>query len=627
MRKLIYILFLLLSCMAFSQVGIGTTSPNTKSMLDVVSTAKGVLLPRMSQAQRDAISPGTIDASRDGLLIYNTDTGCYNYWNIAQNKWVSLCQGSCDPLTFADFTINCNQFPDADTNSYTVGNSVSGNSITVSVNVTHTGPYAISITSDNGVSYSAGGTFTTTGQQNVTVANATGSPSSSTSNFSVKSNGISVCSYTKNSSGVVGAYNFNCTMATVTPAMVQGVSGSGIVKVPVLVTGTKDIPAISQTINGVSYTFAGISGATSSTTSIDIAYSGTPTTASTSLAMTNSNGSLCSIDIAHPAAGAAIFTSSVAAVYGTYTVATKLTASNKVHVNINVSQPGKLRLVSNDKNGIFFDSGEVTVASGNQTVVLNSATATSGKFPMTAEEVSMGGNGSNNQKSTYYISNTYPGGSSISSSVTIDVKPKVWETMIHGKPTSLKKGADNGMIRLEIEDNYNFQGGITDFYKVWVRNTSGLAMSASIFVRSSDDDLGQIKKWNGPINSNEALGSLDCYLQGNSNKPITTGEIGAHAGAFSPLILPEVSGVGATFTLNNNYSGSEWFNGMGNKKFKYRFIFNSRDYANSGTNLAVVLYGIYDTSVSVTNIDPGFGGDIPKTPGGSGGNPMTGYWP
>lgn len=626
MKKIIYFILLQLSCLTFAQVGIGTTSPNAKSMLDIASTAKGVLLPRMSQAQRDAILPGTIDAGRDGLLIYNTDTGCFNYWNIAQNKWVSLCQSSCDPSSFADFTIGCGQFPAADTNSYTVGNSVSGYTITISVNVTHVGPYAISITSDNGVAYSAGGTFTNTGVQNVTVANATGSPSSSTCNFTVKSNGISVCSYTKSSSGTVDAYTYNCAMASVTPAMIQGISGTGIVKVPIVVTGTKNIPAINQTINGVTYTFAGISGATSSTTSINIAYSGTPTTATTGLSMTNSNGSLCSVDISHPAASAAIFTSSGASVSGTYTVATALTTSNKVSIPINVSQAGKLRLVSTDKNGIFFDSGEMTVTAGSQTIVLKAATATTGKFPMTAEEVSMGGNGSNNQKSTYYVSNTISGGSTINASFTIDVKPKVWETMIHGKPTSLKKGADNGMIRLEMQDNYNFQGGITDFYKVWVRNISGAAMSASLFIRSSDDDLGQIKKWNGPINSNEALGSLDCYLQGNSNKPITTGEIGAHAGAFSPVILPEVSGVGVTFTLNNT-SGSEWFNGLGNKKFKYRFIFNSRDYANSGTNMAVVLYGIYDTSVSVTNIDPGFGSDIPKTPGASGGDPLTGYWP
>ncbi len=56
--------------------GIGTTSPNTSSLLEIRSTAKGFLAPRMTQAQRDAIgSPAT------GLLIYQTNNtpGFYYY--------------------------------------------------------------------------------------------------------------------------------------------------------------------------------------------------------------------------------------------------------------------------------------------------------------------------------------------------------------------------------------------------------------------------------------------------------------------------------------------------------------------------------------------------------------------
>lgn len=51
----------------------GTAAVNSKSLLDIRSTTKGVLLPRMTSTQRDAItSPPT------GLLIFNTTTGLYN---------------------------------------------------------------------------------------------------------------------------------------------------------------------------------------------------------------------------------------------------------------------------------------------------------------------------------------------------------------------------------------------------------------------------------------------------------------------------------------------------------------------------------------------------------------------
>jgi hypothetical protein len=48
------------------QVGIGTASPAAAAVLDVTSTTKGILLPRMTTTQRDAIS-----SPAEGLIIYN----------------------------------------------------------------------------------------------------------------------------------------------------------------------------------------------------------------------------------------------------------------------------------------------------------------------------------------------------------------------------------------------------------------------------------------------------------------------------------------------------------------------------------------------------------------------------
>ena len=53
-------------------VGIGTTTPATSSILDVTSTTKGLLPPRMTASQRDVISnPVT------GLIVYCTNCGIY----------------------------------------------------------------------------------------------------------------------------------------------------------------------------------------------------------------------------------------------------------------------------------------------------------------------------------------------------------------------------------------------------------------------------------------------------------------------------------------------------------------------------------------------------------------------
>lgn len=62
--------------------GIGTTTPDVSSLLEIKSTNKGLLIPRMTQTQRNAIA-----SPAKGLLIYQTDKnpGFYYYdgssWN------------------------------------------------------------------------------------------------------------------------------------------------------------------------------------------------------------------------------------------------------------------------------------------------------------------------------------------------------------------------------------------------------------------------------------------------------------------------------------------------------------------------------------------------------------------
>ena len=59
-----------------SEIGIGTSSPNSTAKLEVASTTQGFLPPRLTTTQRDAIvSPAS------GLTIYNTTVNCLQWWN------------------------------------------------------------------------------------------------------------------------------------------------------------------------------------------------------------------------------------------------------------------------------------------------------------------------------------------------------------------------------------------------------------------------------------------------------------------------------------------------------------------------------------------------------------------
>jgi hypothetical protein len=83
MKYIVIFFFLFLSAGTYAQTGIGTTTPDASAQLEVSSTTKGFLPPRMTEEQRDAIvSPAT------GLIIYNTTANTLEY-KIASG-WVSL---------------------------------------------------------------------------------------------------------------------------------------------------------------------------------------------------------------------------------------------------------------------------------------------------------------------------------------------------------------------------------------------------------------------------------------------------------------------------------------------------------------------------------------------------------
>ena len=70
MKTITLLSILLVSSISFAQVGIGTTTPDASAALDVESTDKGFLPPRMNEAERDAISTPAA-----GLIVWCTNCG------------------------------------------------------------------------------------------------------------------------------------------------------------------------------------------------------------------------------------------------------------------------------------------------------------------------------------------------------------------------------------------------------------------------------------------------------------------------------------------------------------------------------------------------------------------------
>lgn len=81
-------LFVIIVQSTVAQVGINTTSPDASSALDVTSTTQGILSPRMTTAQKLAIT-----TPANGLMVYDTDLKGFSYYDAPAVTWVNIMQG------------------------------------------------------------------------------------------------------------------------------------------------------------------------------------------------------------------------------------------------------------------------------------------------------------------------------------------------------------------------------------------------------------------------------------------------------------------------------------------------------------------------------------------------------
>ena len=112
----VFLLVLLMSTSVKAQMGIGTATPNAAAQLDVSSTTKGFLAPRMTLVQRNSIATSS---TTKGLLIYQTD-GTAGFYYHDGSAWVSLSAITAVPYTGATGAVNLGAY-DLTVNGITLG--------------------------------------------------------------------------------------------------------------------------------------------------------------------------------------------------------------------------------------------------------------------------------------------------------------------------------------------------------------------------------------------------------------------------------------------------------------------------------------------------------------------------
>ncbi len=256
----------------FAQVGIGTTTPNANAALDVSSTSQGMLFPRMTSTQRDAISNPA-----KGLTIYNTTLNSLqtNTGTSGTPNWKAW--NGIHPSTNGTGVVSAYNCSTASAGTLTAGVAVSGVTQTITATVTTAGTYSISTTT-NGVTFAASGTFAGTAAQDIVLI-ATGTPTtSSTNTFSL--NTTPNCNFTRtanqpstNGTAIVSSYTCNTGTAG---TMTAGVAVSGVTQTITAAVTTIGSYNISTTANGITFVGSGnFSGSTGNKT-IVLNATGTP---------------------------------------------------------------------------------------------------------------------------------------------------------------------------------------------------------------------------------------------------------------------------------------------------------------------------------------------------------------
>ena len=363
-------LLLVVSNMVFGQlnlkVGNNPTSISSCAVLELESTTKGLLLPRLSNTAITAMT-----SPINGMMVYDTDSNCIRAYE--NGSW-SICFSNGVNGTSNGTAVITSCSLGSSSGSLIVGTAATGTQQGITVTVGTAGTYSIVTDTVNGVTFSASGTFTTTGSQTITLE-ASGTPTvSGTPTFTP--NTTTGCSFTKTindpSTNGTAVYTYSdCSYGSagiMTAGNLVPDNVSQTLQVNVTTIGNY---SISATSNGVTFAALGSFTETGSQT-IFLDATGTPVAFGTFIYVLNTTPS-CNFNravVANPTSNGSAVIANLACASGAGTLATNNSASSVTQtITFSVTTAGTYTIATNTVNGITF-SGSGALTAGTTSLLL-----------------------------------------------------------------------------------------------------------------------------------------------------------------------------------------------------------------------------------------------------------------
>ena len=370
-----------------AQVGIGFNLPiHPSAQLEIQSSNKGLLIPRLSTNQRNEITDVP-----NSLLIYNTDTDCFDFYK--KNKWRSLCGDIGESVVIVP---DCNSA--VIKGEYKAGQVLGNdNYFEITVNVVEPGDYTI-LVSDIDVNstffFQKDGKFPTAGEFTIQIP-AVGTPTiAGNKTFKVIINDeLTACQATVNVSAASVVINTITYVSS--DDLFKGENSTGKeMKITASVGTGGSFNFQTNSVNGLSYSANNITIASNTNNHpVTLKANGNPPTQAGTfqynITGTGYSGSATgSVIVIQNDADISSANCNQAKVRGTYKLNTTLTASNYIEIPVIANTTGTYNInITNATAGFSFTASGNINATGTSTIKVpgTGIPTKSGRLPFTVD--------------------------------------------------------------------------------------------------------------------------------------------------------------------------------------------------------------------------------------------------